>query len=285
MTTQTIVTKVQPFLFLPNKKSNKSEVETARAVKTDLETRILAIKERLADKTAFLPIETGPEQLTELQRKLEKELAKAKSDLSQKEFQLLRHQRHIKMVRTGFPNQLDLSFLASTKKFPSGMFKLGFPQVWPAFGVVSVNNQAKTFRIEARAKRSYSGTDSVQASLPKQIGDQYFATGQKLLDISRKSDSELVSLSARTQGIMPDAIRDKIRDALDRKLFDQVFIIFEVFEWQINVTKQVPEDDPIVIGWCDDTEQAFVIDVYDPTKLEEYVVAQFGFTATLPENT
>lgn len=285
MATQTIAQKVQPFLFVPSKKSNKQEVLATEALVADPNLRIGAIDTRLMDKTAFLPVETGPEELRKLKRNLENTRDSNLKVLGEQRFRLSRHERHIKMVRAGYPNQLDLSFLASTKNFPiSGIFSLGRTQAWPAFGVVNVQNEAKTFQIEARATSSPYGTDTYQTHLPKPMGIQYSATINTLIKLSKKSDYSGVFLSAKVGGIMPDTTRDKIMEALEKKIFDQVYIIFEVFDWELNVVKPVPQDDPIVIGWCNDTEQAFVIDIYNPTGLEQYVADQFGFTTTLPED-
>lgn len=281
METITIAQKVQPYLLAPSKKSNKDRVLAVRSQEAEIAEKILQIENRLSDKKAFLPIETGPDELRKLLGRLKDEKSEIQKKLKAEEFELSRHNKHIAMARRGYRDQLDLSFLRATKRIPvKGPLSFLKSEEWPAFAIFNVNDQSRTFRIEARAVSSPYGVSSYLVGLPKPISDQYANTVNKLLAISRKNSYETVTIQASLSGIMPDTVRDRIVSDLENKVFDQVYVIAEVFEWTINVRKPIPEGDPIVIGWCDDTQQAFKIDVYDPTALESYVVDQFGFGVT-----
>jgi hypothetical protein len=71
--------------------------------------------------------------------------------------------------------------------------------------------------------------------------------------------------SALFSGVIPEDIRATINGV--RELFDRIFIIAEA---KMDYTEvKIPVGDPIVAGWCDDTQSLYYVADFDTTAVEE----------------
>ena len=81
---------------------------------------------------------------------------------------------------------------------------------------------------------------------------------------------------ARWQGLLPHATRDKLACAQEIELGPLIFVA-EVPEWQVNCTKRpVPfVGDPLLIALKTSTNEAYLLDAFDITPVENMVRREF----------
>lgn len=150
----------------------------------------------------------------------------------------------------------------------------------PAFFIVNINHSSVVLNVHV----SWGSIDSFCLlgeksgpaiyEYPKAISRLYGKAAAAIFKSERRGYDEgsgYITARAQYQGILPDKTRSKIETALQAKLFDGIYIIAEAKDWKIKKTV-VTRADPLVVGWVERTEQMFIIDVFDPTPLEDYLV-------------
>lgn len=275
----TILDRAPIFTVAPPEKTNKDVVSKLKAELADVRDKIAILEKKGRDPKAFLPVERGQDTLSPVIDQLEEMEERIKEDLETAIFVLRGKEEHIAMAKMGYPNRLDLKFLEATKIQSRKRFGFTVKDVWPAFIVVDVTDSDRAFTF--RAFNNIYGNTSVRTNLPGDI-EKYFATTIGRLEKITPRETETV-LRAEYRGLLPDALRSEIQNHLQAKTFDRIFIIAEAPEWKLDViVRTPPDDDPIVVGWKEYTRQAFIIGVYDPTRLEQYIADQCGFSITIP---
>lgn len=81
-----------------------------------------------------------------------------------------------------------------------------------------------------------------------------------------------VRMMARFSGVIPMETKEKIREARDSKSFSEIRLLAEA-DWAIDAYPDPRYADPIVVGMVND--EMWVIDVFDPTPLEDYIAKEF----------
>ena len=77
-------------------------------------------------------------------------------------------------------------------------------------------------------------------------------------------------LKTHFNGIFPEKTRTLIKESFKWFNKKELYIVSEVVGWNVESVQRV---DPLVIGIKKDN--AFLIDVFDPTTLEDYVSREF----------
>lgn len=175
-----------------------------------------------------------------------------------------------KMIHDGY-RPLDYTFLAWRRE----------DTLLPAFAIFDAKSGTNFFHIDvtsyAPSAADVRGLGDVQYhfnphDLPEEIRWQYAAT---IIDLgkrvaaSRTIRSFEMSASLPT-GFVPDELREKIRKAW--RAFDGIYVIAEA-KFKLNATF-APKGDPLVVGWKKKTATMYLIGLYDPTPLEDYVALQ-----------
>ena len=233
-------------------------------------------KERLEAKLLLLREEAErlknvkTDNLFGFEKKIRSELGERRTEVDGKisslETQLKQMEKHINMAKAGYPEQLDLTSLALAGK--NG----------PRFMVFDIADQQGKLEIEIQ--KLYP-VITFKPHLPNPIEEQLCKASSNLIARAKREDREFTA-SAVYEGVVPETARQAIRKAQASRLFSQIFVIAEVPEWKLLFWPDSIEGDPIVIGWVGETEQAFLITVFDPTSLEQYVREQFAFGTTIP---
>lgn len=81
-----------------------------------------------------------------------------------------------------------------------------------------------------------------------------------------------VRLIAAFSGVIPLETKTKIREAQKSKIFSDIRVLAEA-EWAVDVVPAPFYADPIVVGLVED--EMWVIDIFDPTPLEDYIAREF----------
>lgn len=79
-------------------------------------------------------------------------------------------------------------------------------------------------------------------------------------------------LMATFSGVIPLETKEKIRDVQDRRIFSDIRLLAET-EWKLDIQPNPFYADPIVVGLVED--EMWVIDIFDPTPLEDYIAKEF----------
>lgn len=252
-----------------NPPSVVKKFDDRRLVEQLNETRheINATMELKANSSKLFFAFESPEQsiephLTKLRKKKEQLLEKIREMHLKSEGQAM----HIKMAKKGYPLQISPEFLTARKK-----------DNMPTFMVM--NLESKSVEIEI-----YSNFASFQPDLPSLLEKQFNISIGKIREKlnMRPGLSWNEKICASYHGILPPSARTEIQKAIDSKLFDEIFIVAEVQKWERIPTTPI-KSDPLVLGWVERTQQLFVITIYDPTGIEQYVADQFAFGVTVPE--
>lgn len=181
-------------------------------------------------------------------------------------------QSALTMAMMGYP-EIDHSFLAWRKK----------DSKMPAFMVLDLENNTFSISVEP-----YNGFDEQEGKvdhkhtefefspdLPDALQDHFEETIKYLANLSAKSYSwnQLEITTEFRGGIMPQELREKVKLAEKNRLFDRIFIIAEATDWKIDEIVRA-KGDPLVVGWVEETGKMYLIGVYDPTPLEQYIREQ-----------
>lgn len=150
---------------------------------------------------------------------------------------------------------IDLSFLSMSRKQEE--------KVVPVFAIYTFNAEKKEFgdcKIRIYSN-SYSQIQLDENSLPHTT-EKYF---DKIYEGQINKHS--YRLTSTFRGLLPTATKDKIQEA--QPIFDDIVLVAEETQWGIqNITA-----DPLVIGLI--MGQAFLIDLFETTNIENYVGKEF----------
>lgn len=186
--------------------------------------------------------------------------------------QLRTEQSIVTMAMMGYP-EIDHGFLAWRQKNTK----------MPAFMVLDLENNRFSISVEPyngfdeqHGKVDHGHTEfEFSPDLPKALEDHFTETVKYLANLSAKSYSwNQIEISTEFRGgIMPQDLREKVKSASNSKLFNRIFVIAEAVDWEINEIVRA-KGDPLVVGWVESTKRMYLIGVYDPTPLEQYIREQ-----------
>lgn len=80
------------------------------------------------------------------------------------------------------------------------------------------------------------------------------------------------SITAQYKGAIPADVRQLIREK--SQSFDKIVILAEVDKWVVDEIV-TPKSDPLVVGYNRDTDQWFLLAVYDTTPIERLIAGEF----------
>lgn len=172
---------------------------------------------------------------------------------------LERRATHLKVALAGYPEQLDYSFLSWRRK----------QTLWPIFIVLDL--KSNTFEIRDSWSSWDTNASCITPKLPEEIASQYSTTIERLSHMRGRT-----TLTTEFVGIMPDSARNEVVKAQKSRLFDHIFVIAEVKNWRLDQVVRA-KGDPIVVGWVNNTQQMFLITMFDPTPFEQYVADQYAW--------
>lgn len=164
--------------------------------------------------------------------------------------------------------KIDLSFFGYLAQHESGVwlplfawFEIGDKQIRPF--VVAIETWTTLWRIECDQQRI---TEIVRTAIAKKMNLEITNNGdiREGLPIEKNRRRKY---SATFHGIIPQATKVKIKEA--EPLFDEIAIVAEEHNWAMEEIKT----DPLVIGRIGGN--AFLIDHFETTKAEDYVLAEF----------
>lgn len=200
----------------------------------------------------------------------------AKTAISNRMAELRLQTERLKIARdTGCP-MIPLDILGWTAEFHVKIAgKLfGADLLRPQLAIVPVEDGQAGMQIRAN-----DGWWEIRPnSIPKPITEQYASVGQRLIRAAKASDHR-IEMTYRYKGVIPDSTRDKIDE--HRNHFDRMYLVCDApeSEWSID-TERNPRPprlqylDPIVVGYA--AETLWMIDVFDPTPIEEYIAMEWA---------
>jgi hypothetical protein len=119
----------------------------------------------------------------------------------------------------------------------------------------------------------WSGHGEWNPTLPVGLTELYKDVYERLGSLnSRLGYSITHSLLAAFSGVIPAETKEKIRDATADQVFSDIRLLAET-EWSLDVHPNPRYADPIVVGLVNC--EMWVIDVFDPTPLEDYIAREF----------
>lgn len=145
----------------------------------------------------------------------------------------------------------------------------------PAFMIFSVHETGFSIRV-AESVRDVTEMDDtnyeISPDLPEELEGYFEETVLHLADLScSKHHGDELSIEAEFEGVIPRDTKAKIEKALRGDLIDQVFIICEASKWDLEVVNTSSLGDPLAVGWNEDTETLYLIDIFEAVPLKEYL--------------
>lgn len=127
----------------------------------------------------------------------------------------------------------------------------------------------------------YYNKKQTSSQLPDDLKEIYWDVQGALQSYRALAKSDLTMWFAYT-GAIPDSTREKIQKARSTH-FNKVFLLCDapLDQWKLDVSPIPAPPDPIVVGHA--CEELWVIDVFDPTPVEEYVALEFSSVPQLPQ--
>lgn len=190
---------------------------------------------------------------------------------------------------------------------PLDPLKWRWPNGLPKLAPVPLSSPM--FTISASRSRNGTFGTAIGEYLPAEVTQCYHDVQKKVSDECFRNGSAC-SVSFEFDGVIPPATRIAIGEAIQSKRFESIFMLVEVPEnaWVVRKDKginpfrhlmyalqdkssafadtirdkweDVKNIDPVVVGWYAD--KMWVIDRFDVTTLEQYVLDEFGQRALLP---
>ncbi len=179
---------------------------------------------------------------------------------------LKQEKTHLLMAKEGFP-ELNHSFLAWRKKTDN----------FPAFSIVELESSSGEFRITVRPEANSSEyVRETDPELPEPLLEHFNDTCDHLNSVARKKRWTEISISCVMEGFIHDEkLRERIEKVRDSGSFNEIFVIAESKKWVVDETVHL-KDDPLVVGWVEETGQMFLIADFDLTPLEEHIKINFA---------
>lgn len=124
-----------------------------------------------------------------------------------------------------------------------------------------------------RISASWPHMGEMNPSLPHSLMNLYEDVWSQLGSISSSGGFHRnVGIVAAFTGVIPLETKAKIREAETSGVFSDIRVLAET-EWAVNVVPIPFYADPIVVGLVGD--EMWVIDIFDPTSLEDYIAREF----------
>lgn len=158
-----------------------------------------------------------------------------------------------------FP-RIDLSFLKWRRKADG----------WPVFAVYSPDSSICKFHSNLSDWGS-SDAGCYPEFIDKLTDGCYADVYRKMKATLRRTGRvwESMELYSKFKGVIPDAVRTKIKSVVDEKAFKHVVIVGEA-AWE----NRIVDLDPLVVGIIG--EQGWLIDSFDLTPVERIVKSEFA---------
>lgn len=119
---------------------------------------------------------------------------------------------------------------------------------------------------------SMSNHGSWDPSLPPSLAALYDDVKGALWQLDKNGYMFEYNMTATFSGLIPAETKEKIQEARKSNAFTQIRLLAET-DWSIVQLPNPLYADPIVVGLIDD--EMWVIDVFDPTPLEDYIAKEF----------
>lgn len=119
----------------------------------------------------------------------------------------------------------------------------------------------------------WSSIGVVDPSLPTVLKNRFGDVMAAVTSLDSSSSYRRAhAIYATFSGLIPSETKAKIREAQATKVFSDIRLIAEA-EYDLDVQPHPRLADPIVVGLVND--EMWVIDVFDPTPLEDYIAQEF----------
>ena len=168
---------------------------------------------------------------------------------------------HYTMALFGYSEKIDMSFLSEKKGD------------LPYFGVTDTQNRG--MQLSVYKSTIFSDVKfSIHPELPEDLKSYYRYVSGWLSERYGRDQIGKVFLSARPSGKMPSHLKERLLVSQRSGLFQGgIYIVFDA-EWQLNEDLAIVKD-PLVIGRSfgeySRQYQDYLIGMYDPTPMEEWV--------------
>lgn len=179
--------------------------------------------------------------------------------------------------RLGGLPMLDQSIFAWTKPQQAWKKKFGWEVIdVPALAFVGVNDESCSLRVNWQRTFRFNGDEY---HLNKKYLGEIVQSYQKIMDNLRRkylswSGRESITLTYTYPGVVPDHIKDIIREESETKRFKSLSFVCDANKWQIGVQMAPPEyADPILVG--ESGGALWVLASFDPTPIETYLLREF----------
>ena len=245
---------LKKFVVAPNQ-----TIEGVRMSLTDINDQI-----KVLNAAARRPQFAFENSFDQVQPELEK--------LQAQRFSLEKEEIRLTMTSRGYPEELDYT--------PLGWLKKG--SLLPALFIVNIRDNAVCLQV-THCKKSVTSFNlcgeyrnwigQKERRYPEIISNLYKEAAQCIADNYDSYWEQTTIARAQFQGVLPEATRNKIKQAIKSRLFDDIFVIAEAKDWSVR-SILVAKNDPYVVGWVNRTNQMFIIDFFDPTPLEVYIKEQ-----------
>jgi hypothetical protein len=175
----------------------------------------------------------------------------------------LKHRAHQRFADV--KHKIDLEVLTWRKPEPLHYGKSVIPQ--PEVGLFGLTQPW------LRLSSTFNGTANWTPKLSPHISKMYGDVASALSELDNSTTHHMSHhISASFSGVVPTETRQKIFAAQTSKAFTDVRILAET-SWTLEATPVPFYADPIVVGLVDD--EMWVIDIFDPTPLEDYIAREF----------
>lgn len=133
----------------------------------------------------------------------------------------------------------------------------------PELALYSLHHPTLKLRVE------WVGRENWTPDLPDFAIAAYKDTVDALAKTIDSGHSQAFTLTTTYDGVIPAETKEKIREAEEQ--FEDVRLLAEAPNWSVHIEPR--HVDPIVVGIA--AETMWVIDIFDPTPVEEYVASEF----------
>lgn len=166
----------------------------------------------------------------------------------------------------GEKRRVSNEVLAWRKKEP--LIVSGYPIPLPELALFSIDHPTLRF------SSSHRGHGSFEPGLPSGFHQYYQDLRDQVVRPSQDSFGYVVTstLTATFSGVIPADTRQKIAEVRSSEVFSDIRMLAEA-EWAYDEVPEPLYADPIVVGIIG--EEMWVIDIFDPTPIEEYIAREF----------
>jgi hypothetical protein len=140
----------------------------------------------------------------------------------------------------------------------------------PALTLFGLQSPEASIRVESGGKTIF------EPQIPDFVKARYADVINAMAGVCGSRRLSSMTLKTLFDGVIPDETREKIVEAGSSGAYEKIFLLGETTDWKVSSVEQ-PRPivlDPIVVGLA--AKALWVIDVFDPTPVEQYVVSEFS---------